>query len=263
MPRNFAPAAGESTSLVMTSGMAFPALNSGIDPSRIEAAMLLQGDDGYPLVPASTPEGALELTTVLQPGPACAWVWLRPRILQMQASGVTHYLEEIGADTATWAAWEAQPEPKLWRESYRKLARSYLLGRGDGDTAVKGAQSTEDCWNTASESRFDILPTADPSNLQAGSSLQVQVLFDGQPLAGQSVGLMAEGGTPLTMQRSDGMGIVNIEFKNAGQHLFYATNLRPQNGDDFNWESDFVTLSVNVSPPTSTNASSVGAGDSR
>jgi hypothetical protein len=238
LPRDFTPAVGEATSLVMTSGMAFPELNAGIDPRRISEAVLVQDGERYSLVPAGMTEAALELTTSLREGDACAWVGLRPRILEIEADGVAHYLEEIGASDANLSAWAEQPEPRTWRESYAKVARTYL--RSEPATSLG-----RPCWTAQSDARFDILPTSNPSVLRAGDAIEVQVLFDGQPLAGQAVGLMHEG-EKEPLQRSNAEGVVRFTFGAAGSYMIFATHLRPQQGDDFNWESDFVTLTLDV-----------------
>jgi hypothetical protein len=68
------------------------------------------------------------------------------------------------------------------------------------------------------------------------------VLFDGRPLAGQAVGLVREGAEPVPLVRSDDAGRLFFTVAGPGRHMIYATHLRPASADDYNWESDFITL---------------------
>lgn len=242
MPDSFHPAANSSVSLSMTSGMAFPALGSGITRSRIQEAVLSQNGDRRPLVPEEATSKALELVATPDPGVACAWVSLKPRILEIKPDAVAHYLEEIGATESVWAAWNNQAEPKFWKESYSKLARSYL--HSPGDSAMGSSDAA--CWTDKSTSRLEILPLSNPTALSAGDDLTLRVLLDGEPLAGQAVGLLQEGSEPNVLKRSGANGELTLSFAGNGRHMIYATNLRPQSGDDFNWQSNFVTLTLQV-----------------
>ncbi len=246
LPSSAEIAPGETVEFVMTSGMGFPALGSGIDRSRIVDAVLMQGAERQSLVPSNAFEDALELSAVPGPGLACSWVQLRPRVLEIpEKDSVEHYLEEIGADDKLYEAWRSQGADSLWRESYGKLARNYLaVGLAVGDESDASGNS---CIGEVSAARFDILPLSDPTSLSIGDTLEVQLLFDGEPLVGQSIGLQIEGASPAELVRSDAEGRVRVTLNGTGLHMIYATHLRPAPaGEDFNWESDFVTLSFNV-----------------
>jgi hypothetical protein len=238
LPQTFEPEAGSSVELVITSGMGFPALGSGIDRNRVIDAVVVQGKDRQALVPSRDREGGLELTAVPEPGLACAWVRLRQRILQIdEASDVEHYIDEIGIPDSLRDAWMA--DGRLWRESYSKVARSYFRA---GGTAGSDA-----CISETTSARFDILPLTDPTALAAGDTLELQVLFDGRPLAGQAVGVMREGADAMPLMRSGDDGRLALNFEGSGRHMIYATNLRQvKDGGDFNWESDFITLTFEV-----------------
>lgn len=251
LPMDYSPQPGQSTELQMTSGMRFPQLGSGIDRRRVIESILYQDGDGQALVPSGGTEGALKLSAIPGPGLACAWVRLRPRVLELENDeDVEHYLEEIGAPENVRDAWHEREAGTVWRESYSKLARTYL--RGGGLTAANSAASSagiESCLQERSGARFEILPLTDPTRLVAGENLELQVLFDDEPLAGQAVGLMREGAAPVPLQRSDDAGRITITPTGPGQHMLYATRLRPAKADGFNWESDFITLTFNVGAP--------------
>lgn len=246
LPADFTPEPGQSTEFMMTSGMGFPGLGSGIDRRRVVESVLYQDGDSQGLIPSGGTEGALELSAIPGPGLACAWVRLRPRILEIGADeDVEHYLEEIGAPESVWTAWREQDPGAVWRESYSKLARTYLHGQRSGTSIGR----IESCLQEQSGARFEILPLADPTRLAAGETLELQVLFDGEPLSGQAVGLLREGAAPTPLQRSDADGRITITPGGPGRHMLYATNLRPADGEDHNWESDFITLTFEVAEP--------------
>ncbi|MEM1187099.1 MAG: DUF4198 domain-containing protein [Pseudomonadota bacterium] len=233
---------GRTVEFLMTSGMGFPALGAGIDRSRILDAVLMQGAERQNLVPSNAFKEALELSAVPGPGLACSWVQLRPRILEIpEKDSVEHYLGEIGAGDEVYEIWRSQGEGSLWRESYGKLARNYLVVGERADAGEAG------CISERSAARFDILPLSDPTELSSGDALEIQVLFDTKPLAGQAIGFVREGASPEELVRSDAEGRVRLTIRGSGLHMIYATNLRrASRAEDFNWESDFVTLSFNV-----------------
>ncbi len=238
LPSSFSAEPGESLEFAMTSGMGFPSLGNGIDPSRLSEAVLMTGGERRSLIPSAAREGALVLSGIPEPGLACAWVHLNPRILEIEAADdVQHYLEEIGAPEEVWDAWHQSDE--LWRESYSKLARTYVSASAADDGAT--------CTSEASDSRFEILPHGNPSVLKPGDTLELQILFDGEPLTGQAIGFIREGEAARPLTRADADGRVTITIDGPGAHMIYATNLRPASGDDFNWESDFTTLTFEVS----------------
>lgn len=244
LPDDFSPEMGESISYSMTSGMGFPAAGSAINADRVVDAAHIAGNVRLPLALGTAPDGALTIRAEVGEGVNCAWVQLRPRILEIpERDDVAHYLEEIGAPEAVWEHWQPEIGQELWRESYSKLARSYLRPNG----AVPAAT----CLSSAAGARFDIRPLRDPTSLKAGDTLSLQVFFDGEALAGQSVTAVREGAQPQILQRSNADGLLEVTLRGAGRYMIYATHLRPADGDDFNWESDFVTLTFKVANPES------------
>ena len=240
LPESFDPPAGKPLVLRMTSGMGFPDMDSAIDPSRVARATLLQNGKSVDLTADSVGGGALLLEATPQAGPACASVLLHPRVLEIpEFADVEHYLDEVGAPAAVWDAWRATRDTDVWRESYSKLARSFLRGGEDAEAAP--------CWTASGDTRFDVLPTVDPSDLRSGQTLPLRVLLDGEPLAGQAIGVVREGHSPEPLRHADAYGRVVIDISGPGRHMIYATHLRPADAEGANWESDFVTLTFEVS----------------
>src|SRR5262245_53489676 len=124
LPRKAAPGARASVTLDLTSGMAFPGLESAIDANRVRRAGLRVAGRETAL---SSRKGAKALglaATRAGEGVAVAWVELHPRLLELTRAQVEEYLEEIGEGERIGPEWARRPEPKRWRETYRKLAKA-------------------------------------------------------------------------------------------------------------------------------------------
>ncbi len=242
LPESFAPSDGASIEFQMSSGMSFPAPGSAITADRIVEASLVSEGQKAALEAQGVGDGVLQLRGVAGEGLNCAWVQLHPRVLEIpEQHDVEHYLEEIGAGDAIWSHWRGEAGETLWRESYSKLARTYLRTPSDASKAI--------CVSEAIASRFDIRPLQDPTGLKPGDSLRLSVLFDGEPLSGQAVGVVREGNKPDELRRSNAQGQLEVPLTGAGRYMIYATHLRPADARDYNWESNFVTLTIEVLDP--------------
>jgi uncharacterized GH25 family protein len=229
-----------SVRLDMTSGMAFPALESGIRPERVTRAMLRLAGQTTAL-PAPLPRKASLRYTLPppQPGIAALWVQLAPRALELKPELIDEYLLEIGATDSIGPRWRARPDPKAWREVYRKHAKTFLRA---GEPPA-GDRS----WVEPVGMELELVPESDPTALAAGDALSLVLLRDGKPLAGLPIA--AERGTgkarTRTFETSDAAGRVTFALDRPGPWLFATTELR-ENGPD--WESDFTTLTVTIGP---------------
>lgn len=238
LPERFVFEEPGTVNFTLTSGMGFPAPDSAISPSRVSASVLHQGSGEAPLTPQGQGEGVLKFTAKGDAGEACAWVALKPRTLTLDLDSVDHYLDEIGADAKARAAWESETEPRRWRESYGKLARSYLqLGN---EIASVG------CEDEFASRGFDIRPVQNPIALLAGSILQLRLTLGGELLAGQAVGLEHAGTGRVPLKRSDETGLVSFHLEQPGTYMVYAVHLEHQPGEDTNWTSEFVTLTFEI-----------------
>jgi hypothetical protein len=233
-------AARPSVRLDMTSGMAFPALESGIRPERVTRAMVRASGESKPLpAPLATKASLRYLVAIAQPGVAAFWVELAPRALDLKPDLIDEYLREIGAADTVGPRWRARPEPKTWHEVYRKHAKTFLR--------TSAAPSDDRSWRERVGMELELVPESDPTALAAGAALTLVLLKDGRPLAGLPVG--AERGAKdlrkRTFETSDPAGRVSFALDRPGPWLFAATELREKGAD---WESDFTTLTVVVAP---------------
>ncbi len=221
-----------------TSGMGFPALDYAIEKERIaRSGVRLAGKD-MPLDVVERGAHALNLRARLPAaGVATAWIELSPKELTLEAGEVAHYLEEIGAAETAGAQWSRRPEPREWRETYRKHAKTFVsVGQATGDES----------WRRPIGLKLELVPETDPTSLRVGATLTARVLRDGAPLAGLAIGAAGPGTERRELVRTDAEGRVVIRFDRAGSWLLAGTDLRAL--PDGGWESDFTTLTVSVGP---------------
>lgn len=222
----------------LTSGMAFPANATAIDPARVETAMYrLAGNTS--MLARRAGKKSLRLEAFLsKPGLATIWITLKPRTLDLTAAQVHEYLEEIGAPDSIRALYPAKGPTPRWREQYSKQAKSFVnVGQPANDTS----------WKIPVGMSFEIVPLSDPRAIVKGDIAQFLVLRDGRPVANFPVGSVGAARKSARLDRTDANGIVRIPATIVGRWMLRATDLRrPPAGTDADWESVFTTLSLNV-----------------
>jgi hypothetical protein len=233
VPAAWQAATGARVAFALTSGMAFPALDYAVEKERIARSGVRLAGRELPLDVTARGAHALDLHALLpSSGVATAWIALAPRQLTLDPEEVAHYLEEIGAVETAGEEWRRRPEPKEWRESYTKHAKTFVrVGAGD------------DSWRQPVGLKLEMVPEADPTSLRVGASLAVRVLKDGAPAAGLAIGAVRPGGT-RQLVRTDAEGRAVVRLDRAGDWLLAGTDLRAL--PDGGWESDFTTLTVTV-----------------
>jgi hypothetical protein len=186
---------------------------------------------------------ALVLRTAL-PAPVgsaiSCWAQLVPIDIQIDDATVDLYLDEVRALPAVrerWAALKARGVP--WRETYVKHVRLELPGTG-----AREEGPTEAIDGLGLDVRLD-----SPRPLRAGDTLRVQLLRDGQPLAGQPLQLVGDGSGVGVWRRTDAQGRLELRLPAAGRWLLRGTELRPAPDGSDRWDSRFVTLAFEVKPP--------------
>lgn len=232
---------GTTLRLSLTSGGAFPALESPIDPRRVARAQVRVGGRVVKIPKLRRGPRALELSVALEtPGIALFAVSLAPRALTLTPSQIQEYLGEIGAEATAGALWEKVPAPKTWRETYTKHATTFARVSGGGPPA-------DASWKEPAGLDLEIVPERDPTSLAAGDSFSVRVLRRGAPLAG--LPLRADPGPEGKPQRreTDAEGRAVFTLDRPGRWLLAGTDLRLE-PDGKSWRSDFSTLTLEVAP---------------
>ncbi len=235
-------APGASVTLDLTSGMAFPGLETAIKPERVEHARRRLGGKVEEIERRLAGKRSLMFSTRLTTrGVAAVWVELMPKSIELKPAQVREYLDEIGAAEDVRQAWAKGT--KRWRELYTKHAKTYVRV---GDASASGADGAS--WAEAVGMKLEIVPEKDPTSLAAGDEFPVRVLRDGQPLADFPVGFVREGDKTGVNVKTDASGRVSFRVARAGRYMLRGTDLRASTQTAFDWESDFTTMTFEVRP---------------
>lgn len=239
VPNRFHLRAPGAVKISLTSGMAFPTLDTAIKPDRIAVASVRTARGVTDLKSISSADKALELRTRLAgSGVAVFWVALNPRPIELQPDDVQHYLEEIGAPPAVQASWQ-RSETKRWNERYVKHAKTFVR---------VGSSPGANHWADPVGMRLELVPEQDPTRAKPGDRLTFALLNAGKPLAGQAVYVVREGEAEALKRTTDGTGRISFVIPRSGKYMVRSTVLRESNEPETDWDSDFTTLTFNIQP---------------
>jgi uncharacterized GH25 family protein len=236
LPGRSGASVGQEVTFDLTSGMAFPANESAVQPDRLARASVRLGGKVVDLLLDTAGEKALRLkTTFSAAGTATVFVESKPRSLELTPAQVREYLEEIGAWDSIGRRWESGGRGR-WRESYTKHAKTY----------VRVGEADDNSWDRPVGMALELVAESDPARLNVGGELAVRLLKDGRPLAEFPVGLLAAGSKSGSFSKTDSEGRARVRFDRQGWWLVRATVLEPSSKPDLEWESRFATLTIFV-----------------
>jgi len=235
-PDRFAVRRGDTIELHMTSGMAFPKLDTAIKPERVARALIRAGGRSSMMMPLRRGAHSLDFRIHSRStGVATIAVDLKPNTIELSPKQVAEYLDEIGADAELRRMWADAPEPKRWRETYTKHAKSFVL-----------VETPDDSWKAPMELAFEFVPLTDPTSLRVGGTLPIRLIESGKPLANFPVGVVHGTDGDATILKTDDEGRVDVPLPKSGRYMLRATHIRPAQRTDADWISDFTTVTLNV-----------------
>ena len=242
LPSSMRIAVGRSVALNVTSGMAFPANETAIDPKRVvRAEVRMNGAVQRLPSPGPTQRALRYVWTPRQSGVAAISVALTPRTLELEPRLIEEYLAEIRADATVRAQWDSVAAPRRWRESYTKNAATFVRVGNPRDDLN---------WQAPLGLDLEIVPGRDPTALAVGDTLPIRVLLHNAPLAGFPVGVRREGAAAtadkFVITNSAGRGA--IVFHRSGRWLLFGTRLHRVHEPSLEWRSEFVTMTIAVLP---------------
>lgn len=236
LPAKPAVAAGSELSLDATSGMSFPALDFAIQPDRIAVARVrLAGKTAEIPRGASAPH-ALRLAVRSEgEGVACLWIESKPKSIDLKPDQVKEYLDEIGLADTIGKEWSAAAKNARWRELYAKHAKTFVaVGTVQGDLS----------WAEPAGMSLELVPETDPTRIAKTSEIAVRLLKEGRPFPDFPVGMVQAGEKAGVIRKTDSNGHVAFRAGRKGWVLLRATELRRSESPDFDWKSDFSTLTL-------------------
>lgn len=231
---------GDTAAFEMTSAGGFQGAEAAIQPWRVRRAVGLLAGTPFHLEVGATTEKTLSLSARLpRAGVATVAVELKPRLLELAPEKIEEYFEEIHATPAQRAQWEAVPAPRRWRETYVKFAKTFVRVGEPGD---------DSSWAKIFGFALEIVPEDDPTRLKAGDTFTVRVYKSGVPFSGMRLGFVADGEAGQSIAIADQTGRYSAKLDRPGRWLIHGTDLRRSAESALEWESDFVTLVVDVAP---------------
>ncbi|MBA2411228.1 MAG: DUF4198 domain-containing protein [Burkholderiaceae bacterium] len=237
LPDRFDAAPQESVTLHLTSSMAFPKLESGPKRERVASAKCRLAGQTFDITDISAgPKSLVFKSDLPAPGVATLWVTLPPKSIELTPEQVEEYLEEIDAPAVVRKQW-TEMEPKRWRELYAKHQKTFVR---------VGAPGPDLSWAEPAGTGLEIVPEKDPTTIRAGAEFSVRVLKDGAPHADFALNAVAADETKGETRRTDASGRIVLRLNKAGRWLLRGTDLRKSSRGDTDWESDFVTLTLEV-----------------
>lgn len=181
-----------------------------------------------------------------RPVPATAglscWAQLHPIDIEIDDTTVEVYLKEVSALPAVRERWAAlRARGVRWQETYTKVARVEM----NALEPTAGAQGTAPgaVAGLALDLRMET-----PGPLRAGDTLRVQLLRDGQPLAGLPLELRSELSPLGIWRQTDTEGRISVPVPLAARWLLRGVELMPSERRADAWDSRFVSLAFEVLP---------------
>jgi len=240
LPDRFNISPQESVTLDLTSGMAFPALETGPKRERVESAKCRLAGQTFEISDiAAGPKSLVFKSELPNPGIATFWVKLPPKSIELKPEEVQEYLDEIDAPASVRKQW-TEMEPKRWVELYSKHQKTCVR--------VGEPPASDHSWAEPVGVALEIVPEKDPTALREGEELSVQVLKDSKPFGDFALNAVAAGETKGETRKTDGTGRVAFRLNKAGRWLLRGTDVRKSTRTEADWESDFTTLTFEVKP---------------
>jgi hypothetical protein len=157
---------------------------------------------------------------------------LAPAQISIDDATVELYFAEAQPPQAVRDHWKQLRDKGVrWQETYTKVARIMMNGN----------------WASGDTSRgLDVRVENIQPVLRVGDTLEIQVLFNGKPLAGQMMEMRNDFSRFGLWRKSDEQGHISFPLPLAARWLLRGINLRPAVADNQRWESDFLTVALEV-----------------
>lgn len=231
LPENFQVNVGGDVDISLTSALVFPNLEHGPAADRIAFSKVTVGNTAVENLTFSEGETALTLNFSSQDsGLAMIAVSSKPRGGEIPPEDVDVYLDEIEAPESVRAAFHALPGSPALNRSYSKHAKTFICieSCSGGKTAKKPAgQKIEFVAADANQKTF-------------------RLLYDGEPLQGESVTIALASGETSTVVTNDA-GEFQPDETLSGIVMFAAVVITLPETPDGVYHSDYATLTVNLS----------------
>lgn len=228
LPDKFQYAESETVSVALTSALAFPNMESGPAEDRIAYYSASIRDEGIKDVSFKEGETALTMRFAAgRSGAAVVAISSKPRAGEIPPEDVELYLEEIEADQAVRAAFDALPGSPPLQRSYAKHAKTFL------------------CIETCDDAENQASPVGQKLEFIAKADRSFQLLLDGEPLAGKQVTIVPLNGETSSVA-TDEEGTVPVNDAMSGVVMLSAVWITLPDQPGGVYHSDYATVTVDL-----------------
>lgn len=241
LPEPFILAPGETTQLTMHVGEQFvgdlvPFSTRYVESLRHYAKGRATDLEGH--VPAGMQLPALRLA-IETPGSHMVAFDSNPSQVTLSADKFHAYLREEGLEHIIVQRDRAKQAETPGRERFRRHVK----------TLVRVGEVSDDTYAARTGQRLEIVPSSDPLAARAGDTLLVQLLFDGQPLAGALVKAWHKRGRQTLIVRvsTDAEGKAAFDMPYGGAWMISVVHMLPAaDGKDIDWDSHWGNLTFEL-----------------
>ena len=197
-----------------------------------------------PLLRSLAPVGELRLP-LSTPGVHMLVYDSQPRSLELSADKFHAYLHDEGLDFIKELREETGTADTPGRERFRRHIKTLIqVGPKSSTNTV-----TDTTFAIRTGQRLEILPLNNPLTMKVGSALNIQVLFEGQPLAGALVKAWHKkaGQTLLIRSTTSSAGKVSFNLPYRGAWMVSVVHMLPaRDTPEVDWDSLWGNLSFSV-----------------
>ena len=228
LPDKFQYGEAETVSVALTSALAFPDMESGPAEDRITYYSASIRDDAIEDLSFEEGETALTMRFAAgRSGAAVVAISSKPRAGEIPPEDVELYLDEIEADEAVIAAFEALPGSPPLQRSYAKHAKTFL------------------CIDTCDNPENHASPVGQKLEFIAKADRSFQLLLDGEPLRGKQVTIVPFDGE-MSSVATDEDGKILVPDALSGVNMLSAVWITLPDEPDGVYHSDYATLTVDL-----------------
>lgn len=201
-------------------------------------------EDLMPLLPQAAPVGELQLP-LRTAGTHLLVFDSQPRRLELSADKFHAYLHDEGLDFIKALREEAGTADTPGRERFRRHVKT-LIQVGPQARSNSPADTT---FAMRTGQRLEVMPLNNPLTMAVGSALGIQVLLEGQPLAGALVKAWHKhaGQTLLIRSTTSSAGKVTFKLPYRGAWMVSVVHMLPANDTpEVDWDSLWGNLSFSL-----------------
>ena len=221
-------------------GERFPKGTNYTAPERVDRWRVIGGNGDVSVAKTFRKDGESLATDVTLPAPGAylGVMTIVPRSIDMKGDEFTKYLAEEGLTAIIAARKAAGESDKSAKERYARYAK-VAVRNGAGSAA----HLTRPVGLAA-----EFVPMSDPTAVHPGSSLTLQLLAGGKPVANAAVTAVGGGESALVKGTTDSSGHITLKLDAAGPWLVKTIHMvrLPAGSPDGDWESFWVTLAFHT-----------------